>query len=155
MIELNYVFKQEGLADTLYQLIRASMEDPWLVLSGNNVLGIIDRVDNCWVQIAGNEVSEAAINGMGNFISKQQFSWLPGLVKKQWLDYVLEVTVISKNNYEVICKENICIKRFKQRFIPGIHALARREEEIVFKVSSFNKSSFYEVTKAPAIDRFV
>jgi len=155
MIELIYVHKQEFLEDKTYQLIRASMEDPWLVLSGSNVLGIIDVVENNWVQVAGNEISVPVLNGMGELINTQQFSWLPALLKKQWPDYVKEVTVKGKNVYEIICHENICIKRFKQRFIPGIHALARREEEIFFKVSSFDKSSFYEVTKAPAIDRFV
>ena len=44
MIELSYSFKPEFLADVSYQLMRASMYDPWLVLSGSNVLGIIDEV---------------------------------------------------------------------------------------------------------------
>jgi len=154
MIELNYLFKQEFLEDESYQLIRASMEDPWLVLSGSNILGIIDEVEEQWIQVTGNEISAAAIAGMGKLINTQQFSWLPALLNKQWPDYVKEVTVKGTNHYEITCHENVCIKRFKQRFVPGIHALARREEEIFFKVSSFNKSSFYEVTKAPAVDRY-
>jgi len=155
MIELTYLFKQESLKDKSYQLIRASTGDPWLVLDGSNVLGIIDEVEGNWIQIVGSEISEDAIKGMGTLIKLQQFSWLPSLLSKQWPDYVKEVTVKGKNRYEIICHEDVCIKRFKQRFIPGIHALARREEELIFKVSSFNKSGFYEVIKAPAIDRFV
>ncbi len=155
MIELTYLFKQEFLKDKSYQLIRASMEDPWLVLSGSNILGVIDEVEKNWIQVVGNEIEEDAIKGMGLLINLQQFSWLPSLLSKQWPDYVKEVIVKGKNRYEIICQEDVCIKRFKQRFIPGIHALARREEELLFKVYSFNKSSFYEVTKAPAIDRFV
>jgi hypothetical protein len=155
MIELTYLFEKEFLKDESYQLMRASMEDPWLVLSGSNVLGIIDEVKGSWIQIAGEDIPGVAVEEMGKLIIMQQFSWLPGLISKQWPDYVNKVIVEGKNRYEVICREDVCIKRFRQRFTPGIHALARREEELVFKVSSFNKSNFYEVVKAPAIDRYV
>ncbi|WP_025142402.1 hypothetical protein [Pedobacter jeongneungensis] len=155
MIELTYLFRQEFNKDQSYQLMRASMEDPWLVLSGSDVMGIIDEVKGEWLQIVGEGIPQAAVEAMGELIRKQQFSWLPRLISKQWPDYVMEVIVKSKNRYEVICHAEACIKLFKQRFTPGIHALAKREEEIVFKVSSFNTSNFYEITKRPAIDRYV
>ncbi|GAA4202781.1 hypothetical protein GCM10022289_18080 [Pedobacter jeongneungensis] len=155
MIELTYLFKQEYTKDQSYQLMQASMEDPWLVLSGSDVMGIIDEVEGEWLQIVGEGIPQAAVEEMGELIKKQQFSWLPRLISKQWPDYVMEVIVKSKNRYEVICHAEACIKLFRQRFTPGIHALAKREEEIVFKVSSFNTSSSYEVTKQPAIDRYV
>lgn len=155
MIELTYLFKQEYTKDQSYQLMQASMEDPWLVLSGSDVMGIIDEVEGEWLQIVGEGIPQAAVEEMGELIKKQQFSWLPRLISKQWPDYVMEVIVKSKNRYEVICHAEACIKLFRQRFTPGIHALAKREEEIVFKVSSFNTSNSYEVTKQPAIDRYV
>lgn len=155
MIELTYHFQHDFFEDQSFQLIQASMEDPWLVLSGIEVLGIIDEVDERWLQIVGEGIPDVAIEEIGVMIKSQQFSWLPALIMKQWPDYVMEVIVKSKNRYEIICHANACIKRFRERFTPGIHALAKREEEIVFKVSSFNTSSFYEVTKSPAIDRFV
>jgi hypothetical protein len=155
MIELTYLFEQEFLEKKSYRLMRASMDDPWLVLSGSNVLGIIDEVKGRWIQIVSEGIPVVAVEGMGKLITSQQFSWLPSLINKQWPDYVKEVIVEGKNRYEVICHEDVCIKRFRQRFTPGIHALAKREEELVFKVSSFNKSNSYEVVKAPAIDRYV
>ncbi|MGN7986345.1 hypothetical protein ACTJKC_03335 [Pedobacter sp. 22226] len=155
MIELTYLFRQEYTKDQSYQLMQASMEDPWLVLSGSDVMGIIDEVEGEWLQIVGEGIPHAAVEEMGELIKKQQFSWLPRLISKQWPDYVMEVIVKSKNRYEVICHAEACIKLFRQRFTPGIHALAKREEEIVFKVSSFNTSNSYEVTKQPAIDRYV
>lgn len=155
MIELDYYFEHDFLEEQSYQLIQASMEDPWLVLSGSNVLGIIDEVEGTWLQIVGEGIPEIVIEEMGELIIRQQFSWLPNLIRKQWPDYVMEVIVKSKNRYELICHAEACIKKFRERFTPGIHALARREEEIIFKVSSFNTSGFYEVTKSPAIDRFV
>lgn len=155
MIELTYHFQHDFFQNQSFQLIQASMEDPWLVLSGSDVLGIIDEIDGKWLQIVGDGLPDIAIEEMGMLIKNQQFSWLPNLIKKQWPDYVMEVVVKNKNRYEIICHVEACIKRFRERFTPGIHALAKREEEIVFKVSSFNTSNSYEITKSPAIDRFV
>lgn len=155
MIELAYPFKQEFLEDVSYQLMQASMGDPWLVLSGCKVLGIIDEVEGSWAQIVGEGIPPMAIKGMGGLINMQQFSWLPKLIKKQWPKYVLDVVVENEECYEIICHKEACPKRFKQRFIPGIHALAQRESALVFKVRCFGKSDCYEVLKAPAVDRYV
>ena len=155
MIELTYLFEQEFLEDVSYQLMRAGMEDPWLVLSGCKVLGIIDEVEGSWIQIVGGDIPPAAIEGMGELISMQQFSWLPNLIKKQWPKYVLDVVVENVERYEIICPKEVCLKRFKQRFTLGIHALAQRESALVFKVRCFQQSDSYEVVKAPAIDRYV
>ncbi|MBB6238246.1 hypothetical protein HDC90_002878 [Pedobacter sp. AK013] len=155
MIELTYTFEQEFLEDISYQLMRASMEDPWLVLSGCKVMGIIDEVEGSWTQIVGGDIPPMAIEGMGDLINTQQFSWLPNLIKKQWPKYVLDVVVEDVGCYEIICHKEACLKRFQQRFTLGIHALAQRESALVFKVRCFRKSSGYEVVKAPVIDRYV
>ncbi|MDQ0639885.1 hypothetical protein QF042_003450 [Pedobacter sp. W3I1] len=155
MIELTYVFEQEFLEDASYQLIRASTEDPWLVLSGCKVLGIIDEVEGSWTQIVGGDIPPVAIEGMGDLINMQQFTWLPNLIKKQWPKYVLDVVVENVDRYEIICHKEACPKRFQQRFILGIHALAQRESALVFKIRCFQKSDSYEVVKAPSIDRYV
>jgi len=155
MIELNYLFEQEFLEDVPYQLIQSSMEDPWLVLSGCKVLGIIDEVEGNWSQIIGGDIPPKAIEGMGDLINMQQFSWLPNLIKKQWPKYVLDVVVENVDRYEIICHKEACPKRFKQRFTLGIHALAQRESALVFKVRCLGKSDCYEVLKTPAIDRYV
>ncbi|TCD18975.1 hypothetical protein EZ456_21015 [Pedobacter psychrodurus] len=155
MIELNYLFEQEFLEDVSYQLMRASMEDPWLVLSGCKVLGIIDEVEGSWSQIVGGDIPAKAIEGIGDLINMQQFSWLPNLIKKQWPKYVLDVVVENVDRYEIICHKEACPKRFQQRFTLGIHALAQRESALVFKVRCFQKSDCYEVVKTPAIDRYV
>ncbi|RLJ69520.1 hypothetical protein [Pedobacter alluvionis] len=155
MIELTYLFKQEFLDDVSYQLIRAGTKDPWLVLSGCKVLGIIDEVEGTWTQIVGEDIPPMAVKKMGDLISIQQFSWLPDLIKKQWPKYVLDVVVENLECYEIICHAETCFKRFLRRFIPGIHALAQRESALVFKVRCFGKSDCYEVFKAPAADRYV
>jgi len=155
MIELNCLFEQEFLEDVSYQLIRAGTEDPWLVLSGCKVLGIIDKVEGAWTQIVGGDIPPADIKRMGDLINMQQFSWLPDLIKKQWPKYVLDVTVENVDCYEIICHKEACSKRFKQRFTLGIHALAQRESALIFKVRCFQRSDYYEVIKAPAIDRCV
>ncbi|WP_431291855.1 hypothetical protein [Pedobacter sp. P26] len=155
MIELTYLFEQEFLDDVSYQLIRAGTEDPWLVLSGCKVLGIIDEVEGSWKQIAGGDIPPMVIKGMGDLINMQQFSWLPDLIKKQWSKYVLDVVVENIDCYEIVCHKEACSKRFKQRFTLGIHALAQRESAITFKVRCFQRSDYYEVIKAPAIDRYV
>jgi len=155
MIELTYPFKQGSLKDVFYQLMRSSMEDPWLVLSGCKVLGIIDKVEGSWTQIVGEDIPPMAIEGMGDLINMQQFSWLPNLIKKQWPKYVLDVVVENVDRYEIICHKEACPKRFQQRFTLGIHALAQRESALVFKIRCFQKSDCYEVLKAPAIDRYV
>lgn len=46
-------------------------------------------------------------------------------------------------------------KRFKQRFILRVHALAQRKSALVFKVPCFQRSDNYEVLKALAIDLYV
>jgi hypothetical protein len=155
MIELTYLFEQEFLEDVSYQLMRAGMEDPWLVLSGGKVLGIIDEVEGSWTQIVGGDIPTKAIKGMGDLINMQQFSWLPNLIKKQWPKYVLNVVVENAGRYEIICHKEACPKRFQQRFTLGIHALAQRESALVFKIRCFQKSDGYEVLKAPIMDRYV
>ncbi len=155
MIQLTYCFKQDFLEDKSYQLMRAGMQDPWLVLSGCKILGIVDEVDGSWTQIVGEDIPSMAIEGMGNLINKQQFSWLLELIKRQWPKYVLDVIVKNLEHYEIICHTEACPKRFTQRFTLGVHALAERESAIVFKVRCFQKSDSYEVIKAPAIDRYV
>jgi hypothetical protein len=155
MIELNYLFEQEFLEDISYQLMRAGMQDPWLVLSGCKVLGIIDEVEGSWIQIVGEDIPLMAIEGMGNLINKQQFSWLPDLIKKQWPKYVLDVIVENLQCYEIICHKEAFTKRFRQRFTLGVHALAERESALVFKVRCFQESDSYEIIKSPAIDRYV
>lgn len=155
MIELTYLFEQEFLEDVSYQLMRASTDDPWLVLSGCKVLGIIDEVEGAWTQIVGGDIPPTAIEGMGDLINMQQFSWLPNLIKKQWPKYVLNVVVENEDHYEIICHKEVCSKRFQQRFTLGIHALAQRESALFFKVRCFQKLDCYEVVKAPAIDRYV
>jgi hypothetical protein len=155
MIELTYRFEQEFLEDISYQLMRAGMRNPWLVLSGCKVLGIIDEVEGSWTQIVGEDIPSMAIEGMGNLINQQQFTWLPDLIKKQWPKYVLDVIVENLQHYEIICHKEACTKRFKQRFTLGIHALTERESALVFKVRCFQKSDSYEVIKDPAIDRYV
>lgn len=155
MIELSYSFEPEFLAGVSYQLMRASMNDPWLVLSGSNVLGIIDEVgEDHWTLVAGEGIPTEAVKGMGLLIGTQQFSWLPKLIKKQWPEFVQEVIVENESNYEVVCHKDICPDRFRQRFTPGIYALARREAEIVFKVRRFKVSGYYQVVKSPAADRY-
>lgn len=155
MIELSYSFEQESSTDIAYQLMRASMNDPWLVLSGNDVMGIIDEVAaDGWMLIAGEGIPAEAIKGMGELINIQQFSWLPKLIKKQWPEYVQEVIVENEKSYEVVCHKDACPDRFKQRFTPGIHALAKRETELVFKVRRFKVSGYYQVVKTRAADRY-
>jgi hypothetical protein len=155
MIELAYPFEQEFLDDVSYQLIRGGTKDPWLVLSGCKVLGIINKVEEAWMQIVGGGIPPMAIKRMGDLIDKQQFSWLPDLIKKQWPRYVLDVVVENVDCYEIICHKEACSKRFKQCFTLGIHALTQRESALVFKVRFFQGSDSYEVFKAPAIDRYV
>jgi len=154
MIELTYRSEQGFLEDVSYQLMRARMHDPWLVLSGCKVLGIVDKVEGSWMQIVGEDIPPMAIEGIGNLINKQQFSWLPDLIKKQWPKYVLDVIVENLQHYEIICHKEACTKRFKQRFTLGVHALAERESALVFKVRCFQKSDSYEIIKIPAIDRY-
>ncbi|WP_412468331.1 hypothetical protein [Pedobacter sp. KLB.chiD] len=154
MIQLNYRFEQEFSADIPYQLMRAGMTDPWLVLSGCKILGIIDEVEGIWTQIVGEDIPPVAIGKMGDLINMQQFSWLPDLIKKQWPKYVLDVIVENMHRYEIICHKEACTKRFKQRFTLGIHALAERESALVFNVRCFQQSESYEVIKARAIDRY-
>ncbi|WP_293782761.1 hypothetical protein [uncultured Pedobacter sp.] len=154
MIQLTYLFEQEFLEDIPYQLMRAGMKDPWLVLSGCKVLGIIDKVEGNWTQIVGEDIPLLAIDKIGSLIDTQQFSWLPDLIKKQWPNYVLDVIVENLQRYEIICHKEACNQRFKQRFTLGIHALAERESALVFNVRCFQKSDSYVVIKAPAIDRY-
>ncbi len=155
MIELSYSYENEFLANTAYQLMRVNMNDPWLVLSGSDVVGIINHDENdSWQQIAGEDMPQDAVKGMGELIAMQQFSWLPRLIKKQWPEYVQEVIVESEKNYEVVCHKDTCPDRFKQRFTPGIHALAKRETELVFKVCRFNVSGHYQVVKTRTADRY-
>lgn len=155
MIQLTYLFEQELLENIPYQLIRVGMKDPWLVLSRCKVLGIIDEVEGGWTQIVGGDIHPMAIEGMGNLINRQQFSWLPDLIKKQWSNYVLDVIVEDMQRYEIICHEEAYTSRFKQLFTLGIHALTERDSALVFKVRCFQTSASYEVIKAPAIDRYV
>lgn len=155
MIELTYLFEQEFSEDISYQLMQATMEDPWLVISENNVLGIIDEVENDWIQLVGEDIPTAAIERMGRLINTQQFSWLPNLIKKQWPKYVLDVVVENESRFEIICHREACPKRFQQRFILGIHALAERESALFFKVRCYHRSDYYEVVKAPTVDRCV
>ena len=155
MIELSYSYENEFLANTAYQLMRVNMNDPWLVLSGSDVVGIINHDENdSWQQIAGEDMPRDAVKGMGELIAMQQFSWLPRLIKKQWPEYVQEVIVESEKSFEVVCHKDTCPDRFKQRFTPGIHALAKRETELVFKVCRFNISGYYQVVKTRTADRY-
>jgi len=155
MIEIIYLFEQEFLEDVSYRLMRAGTDDPWLVLSGCKVLGIIAEVEGTWSQIVGEDIPPEAIEGMGNLINKQQFSWLPNLIKKQWPKYVLDVIVESEDSYQIICQREASPKLFLERFTLGIHALAQRESALIFKVRCFQEADFYEVVKAPTIDRYV
>ncbi|MGM9478313.1 hypothetical protein ACS5PU_17940 [Pedobacter sp. GSP4] len=154
MIELSYTFEQEFLGNTAYQLMRAEMDAPWLVLSGPHVVGIIDKSGDSWVQIAGEAIPNAAVKGMGELIAKQQFSWLPNLIKKQWPDDVKEVVVENEGAYNVVCYKDICPKRFQLKFTPGIYALAKREAEIVFNVCRYNIAGQFKVIKTPTADRY-
>ncbi|MFC1224094.1 hypothetical protein ACFE6N_09810 [Pedobacter sp. BG31] len=155
MIQLTYLFEQELSAAIPYQMMRAGMTDPWLVISGCKVLGIIDQVEGNWTQIVGEDIPPLVIEKMGDLIDTQQFSWLPDLIKKQWPRYVLDVIVENLQRYEIICHREACTKSFKQRFTLGIHALAERESALVFNIRCFQKSDSYQVIKAPAIDRYV
>ncbi|MEH3115176.1 hypothetical protein [Pedobacter terrae] len=154
MIQLDYLFEQELLEDVPYQLIRAGMKDPWLVLSARKVLGIINEVEGTWTQIVGDDIPPMAIEKMGILINRQQFSWLPELIKNQWPKYVLDVIVENLERYEIICHEKACKRHFEKRFTLGIHALAERESAMVFNVRCFQMADSYEVIKAPSIDRY-
>ncbi|WP_316848937.1 hypothetical protein [Pedobacter agri] len=115
MISLDYFF-DEGKQIQLYQIVRLSESEPWLVLEEGVLLTSLRKQEEIWIESGELALGEILIEQLGEFIDQQHFNFLPDKIKTHWFDAVEEVIMQNDSFYLVICKPGIEFMRFKNVF---------------------------------------
>lgn len=133
MIELIYFLKAGDLASA-YFLLQSKRGEPWQVVLGDELIGLLDRSGGSWQLDSWVEVSEGLCEGLGGLVDSQHFNRLPEAISLHWPAIVREVVVVSDSEYLVICRPGIDFGRFVRLFTAYVPHLLKDEWQIVFKI---------------------
>ncbi len=142
MIELTYFSE---VTNQVFQVVQFRRKDPWQILEGDEVVATLEHLGEGWKFEQFGVVPAGMEPGVIQLIQKQNFNFLPGLIKSRWEDWVAEVVGVSDSEYLVICRSNVDLNRFYKIFAGSIGMLVKDEWRIVFKIYDAGMEKDFEV----------
>lgn len=141
MIELDYFFYGVGGEMISYILIQFSVNEPWSVLDGDELLGRLEKKDGEWVNVPEGVLNLEMIQKIGRFIDKQHYHVLPSDILSRWPKLVAEVIIQSDREFLVVCREDINFETFERMFTKFVPGMLKDEWHVNFRVYNSDFSS--------------
>ncbi len=123
-----------GELGSAYLLLQSRRGEPWQIVLGDELIGMLDKIEGSWQLESWADVPEGLCDGLSGLIESQHFNRLPETIISHWPAMVGEVVVSSDSEYLVICRPGTDFVRFVRLFTAYVPHLLKDEWPIVFRV---------------------